>query len=229
MSNRTILVLGAGPGIGRNVTSLFASKRYNNVVLIARRADSLEVEKKAVEEAVGSRVTVKTYAVDTTNTEDLLGALDDADAAFGKPEVVFYNAARVLPSELFAHPVEDIEYDLRINVSALYTISQRYIPHLVELAKVDVWSRPALIVTSSGLPQNPVPQLFALSLAKAAQRNLVQSLSLTYTPEGVHVGVINVTGPVTPEDKIRNPSNIARKTWEWFEGARWKPSFEVEI
>ncbi|KAK3356584.1 hypothetical protein B0T25DRAFT_449672 [Lasiosphaeria hispida] len=229
MSNRTILVLGAGPGIGRNVTSLFASKRYNNVVLIARRADSLEVEKKAIEEAVGSRVTVKTYAVDTTKTEELLNALDDADAAFGKPEVVFYNAARVLPSELFAHSVEDIEYDLKINVSALYTISQRYIPHLVELAKTDVWSRPALIVTSSALPQNPIPQLFALSLAKAAQRNLVQSLSLTYTSEGVHVGVINVAGPVTLEDKIRNPSNIARKTWEWFEGAKWKPSFEVEI
>lgn len=39
--------------------------------------------------------------------------------------------------------------------------------------------------------------LFALSLVNATQRNLVQSLSLTHAPEGVHFGVINVTGSVT--------------------------------
>lgn len=250
MTDRTILVLGAGPGIGRYVTSLFASKRYNNVVLIARRAESLRLEKKAVEAAVGNRANVKTYAVDTSNTADLVKALDDADKTFGKPEVVFYNAARVLPSEFFVHPVEDIEYDLKvspppscgslmarshltisrqINVSALYNISQRYMPHLVALAKSDASSQPALIVTSSALPHNPIPQLFALSLVKAAQRNLVQSLSLMYTPEGVHVGVINVTGPVSHDHEQWNPPNIAKKTWEWFEGARHEPCFEVEI
>ena len=108
-------------------------------------------------------------------------------------------------------------------------LSQRYIPHLVELAKLDASSKPALIVTSSALPHHPIPQLFALSLVKAAQRNLVQSLSLEYTPQGVHIGVINVAGPVSAEDALRNPSNIAEKTWEWFEAAREKPSFEVVI
>ncbi|KAK4462650.1 hypothetical protein QBC42DRAFT_267354 [Cladorrhinum samala] len=229
MSNKTILVLGAGPGIGRSVASLFAAKRHHNVVLIARRAEQLEVEKKALEETAGSQVKIKTYALDLTKTGDLTKALDDADAMFGKPEVIFFNAARVLPSAFFTHPVEDIEYDLKINVSALYVLSQRYIPHLVELAKLDASSKPALIVTSSALPHHPIPQLFALSLAKAAQRNLVQSLSLEYTPQGVHIGVINVAGPVSAEDALRNPSNIAEKTWEWFEAAREKPSFEVVI
>jgi NAD(P)-dependent dehydrogenase (short-subunit alcohol dehydrogenase family) len=229
MSDKTILVLGAGPGIGRSVTSLFASRRYNNVVLIARRAGQLAVEKRAVQDAVGRRVNIKTYAVDTAKTEDLLQALDDADAAFGKPEVIFYNAARVLPSAIVDHPVEDIEYDLKVWGFFSFPHPTGSLIALVELAKVDMYSRPAIIVTSSALPHNPIPQFFALSLVKAAQRNLVQSLSLTYTPEGVHVGVINVAGPVTPEDKVRNPTNIAAKTWEWFEGAKQKPSFEVEI
>jgi hypothetical protein len=84
-------------------------------------------------------------------------------------------------------------------------------------------------VTSSALPQYPIPQLFALSLVKAAQRNLVQSLQLQYGSEGVHIGVINVAGQVSPEDPERNPTNIAAKTWGWFEGAKAKPSFEVVI
>lgn len=42
---------------------------------------------------------------------------------------------------------------------------------------------PSIVVTSSILPQHPVPQFFTLSLVKAAQRNLVQSLSLTYASQ----------------------------------------------
>lgn len=102
-------------------------------------------------------------------------------------------------------------------------------PHLISVAKADSSARAALIVTSSALPHHPIPQLFALSLVKAAQRNLVQSLQLQYGAEGVHIGVINVAGPVTPEDADRSPTIIAAKTWEWFEGAKGNPSFEVVI
>lgn len=60
---------------------------------------------------------------------------------------------------------------------------------------------PSIIVTSSILPQQPIPQLFVLSLVKAAQRNLMQSLSLAYASQGVHLGLINVGGPVSPENE----------------------------
>ena len=53
----------------------------------------------------------------------------------------------------------------------------------------------------SMLPVEPMPDLFALSLAKAAQRNLVKSLSMTYGPHGVHIGVINVAGFISAEEK----------------------------
>ncbi|KAJ4288829.1 hypothetical protein N0V88_007156 [Collariella sp. IMI 366227] len=134
-SSKTILVVGSGPGIGRAIATLFASKRYTNVALIARRADSLQAEQAAIEQATGSHITVKTYPVDITDSTALLKALDDADAALGKPECVFFNAARVLPSAFFEHDVKEIEYDLKINVSALYLIAQRYIPYLTTLAK----------------------------------------------------------------------------------------------
>lgn len=111
--SKTLLVVGSGPGIGRAVTALFASKRYTNVVLLARRAESLATEKAAVE-ASSPGVNVKVYAVDVTDPVAVAKALDDADAAFGKPETVFFNAARVLPSAFFEHDVKEIEYDLKV-------------------------------------------------------------------------------------------------------------------
>ncbi|OTB00858.1 hypothetical protein M426DRAFT_26205 [Hypoxylon sp. CI-4A] len=227
--SRTLLVIGSGPGIGRAVTSLFASKRYNNVALIARRAEQLAIESNAVKEAVGSQVNVKTYALDVTDSAALTEALEDSEKELGKPETVFYNAARVLPSQLLTHEVKDIEYDLKINVSALYIVAQRTIPQLLELAKADPTSTPAFIVTSSLLPQHPIPQLFTLSLVKAAQRNLVQSLNLTYGNQGVLIGLITVGGQVSPEDKVFNPTNIAAKTWEWFSEPRSNATLEVLI
>lgn len=115
----------------------------------------------------------------------------------------------------------------QINVSALYTVAQRTLPHLLNLAKTGTWIRPALIVTSSLLPQHPNPDVFSLSLAKAAQRNLMESLSLTYGSKGVVLGLINVGGRVSPEAKSLNPTNIANKTWEWF--TQENPGFEVVI
>ncbi|KAI0163529.1 hypothetical protein BJ166DRAFT_526584 [Pestalotiopsis sp. NC0098] len=227
--NKTLLVIGAGPGIGRSVTTLFASKAYANVALFARGADGLVSEKKAVEESVGANVKVKTYQVDVADPEALRKALEESDADFGKPDCVFYNAARVQPSELLTHDLKEIEYDFKINVSGLYTVSQHYIPHLLDLTKTDSEARPALLITSSCLPLHPVPQFFALSLVKAAQRNMAQSMHMTYASQGVAVGLINVGGPVAPDHPTRNPSNIAAKSWEWFSGLKEKPSFEVLI
>ncbi|KAI0481315.1 NAD(P)-binding protein [Xylariaceae sp. FL0804] len=228
-ASRTLFVIGSGPGIGRAVTSLFSSKRYNNVALVARRAEQLGLEKTALEEAVGAGVNVKTYAVDVVDTDAFSRALQDAEAALGRPECIFYNAARVVPSELLTHDVADVEYDFKINVSALYVCAQRYIPHLVELAKSDPAATPSIVVTSSMLPHNPIPQLFALSLVKAAQRNLVQSMSMTYGPQGVLVGLINVGGPVSPSDEVWNPQNIASQAWEWFAQPQKDRPFEVKI
>lgn len=102
-------------------------------------------------------------------------------------------------------------------------------PRLVELAKTPSQYKPALVVTSSMLPFEPMTDLFALSLVKAAQLNLVHSLAKVYKPQGVHVGVINVAGFVSEEEKERNPKNIADKTWEWFTSDVEDIPFEVRI
>lgn len=112
-TNQTLLVIGAGPQIGRSVVTLFASKRYSNVALIARREEQLQIEKKAVEEAAPS-ATVKTYTADITDPETFSKVLDQADADLGKPSCVFFNAARVQMSEMLVHDVKEMEYDFKV-------------------------------------------------------------------------------------------------------------------
>ena len=53
--------------------------------------------------------------------------------------------------------------------------------------------------------------MFSLSMAKAAQRNLVPSLHESY-PQ-VHIALLNVGGAVSKEDKNLNPNAIAENFW----------------
>jgi len=125
--DKHLVLIGVGPGIGRSVACLFALKRYNRVSLIARRAAQLEIEREAVLQATsGSDVGVKTYAVDVADKEALLEALADAQRVFGKPECVYYNAARVVPSKLLSHDVDEIEYDFKVRVMVCGTFSSRH-------------------------------------------------------------------------------------------------------
>ncbi|KAI0543782.1 NAD(P)-binding protein [Xylaria curta] len=228
-SDRHLVLIGVGPGIGRSVACLFAFKRYNNVTLISRRAEQLNIEKAEVEAAAKSQpVKVKTYAVDVADIDTLMGVLRNAEATFGKPECVYYNAARVIPSQLITHNVREIEYDFKLTVSALYTTAQWAMPLLVELAKADRSAKPTLVVTGGVLHVKPDPELFSLSLVKAAQRNLVQSLALVYGGSGVRVGMILVAGTVGPDEKVRNPTNIAEEAWKWFSSDKGSP-FEILI
>ncbi|KAI0512576.1 NAD(P)-binding protein [Xylaria bambusicola] len=230
-TDRHLVLIGVGPGIGRSVACLFASKRYNKVTLIARRAEQLKIEQAQIEAATekSHSVTVKTYAVDISDHTALTTTLIDAEASLGKPECVYFNAARVIPSQLLTHDVKDVEYDFKLTVSALYVTAQWAMPLLLDLAKVDPSAQPAFVVTGGLLHVEPDPKLFALSLVKAAQRNLVQSLALSYGASGVRIGMILVSGVVGPEEEELNPANIAQKAWGWLSNGDAEAPFEIVI
>lgn len=73
-----------------------------------------------------------------------------------------------------------------------------------------------MLVTSSFLPKDPIPELFSLSMVKAAQANLIKSLVKTFTPQGVHIGLVVVGGPVSPDSPTLNPNKIAGQAWKLF-------------
>lgn len=115
----TLYVIGSGPGIGRAVAQQFSSARYARVALFARNPESLAADKEVIASSSstgssGSGVQVRTYSVDVTDSAALSKVFDQAEQDLGKPECVFYNAARVLPSKLLEHDVKEIEYDFKV-------------------------------------------------------------------------------------------------------------------
>jgi NAD(P)-dependent dehydrogenase (short-subunit alcohol dehydrogenase family) len=117
----------------------------------------------------------------------------------------------------------------KITVLALYAVASWAQPLLKQVASEDPTAHPSIIVTNSGLWNDPIEQIFALSLTKAAQHNLTWSLAKYLENDGIHVALLSPIGPVSPDEDDRNPSNIAEKGWELYVQERGHWSLEKQI
>jgi hypothetical protein len=104
-----------------------------------------------------------------------------------------------------------------------YVAATWAIPHLTSIAEHSD-THPCFLFTNSGLWDRPIADYFSLSMQKAAQYNLANSLSQVVGPQGVHVGSVNIGGIIREEDPETNTGNIANKLWELYEQDKdhWK-------
>lgn len=114
-SHNALLVFGSGPGIGRNVASLFAERGFGKVLLMSRNKERLSQDVDFVRYA-SAGVDVQAIAVDAADKDSVQQALEKADEALGETplEFVLFNAARLGPSKFFDFSAEELEADLKI-------------------------------------------------------------------------------------------------------------------
>jgi len=115
MSSRLLVVVGSGPGVGATTAALFASHGFDRVALLARSAAKLQVDAETVAQAsISTAAQIKTYPVDVADATALQKTLQVVEAELGTPEVVLFNAARVVPSTIGQTSWEDILYDFKV-------------------------------------------------------------------------------------------------------------------
>ena len=93
MSKKTIVVVGAGQGLGNHVAERFTQEDFR-VVLVARRSDALAEYKQAFE-AEGYEVS--TVTCDVTDAESVKTAFGKIHAKVGTPDVLVYNVGITNP------------------------------------------------------------------------------------------------------------------------------------
>ncbi|KAJ8071828.1 hypothetical protein OCU04_002141 [Sclerotinia nivalis] len=210
-----LFIIGTGPMIGSHIPRLFATHNFTHIALFARSQTTLTASSEFITTAAPS-VSIHTYTADVMDTLGLTSALQKAEKEVGSPEVVVYNAARVSYGNFGEYKEEDILEDFKIPNLGLYTTAKVLLPGLQALAKEKPDSHPSLFVTSSPIIYQPFAPVFSLSMAKAAQANLVKSL-IEQTKDEVHVALVMVGGPVSEQEPVNNPNHIATKFWELWE------------
>ncbi|MBE3045512.1 SDR family NAD(P)-dependent oxidoreductase [Candidatus Bathyarchaeota archaeon] len=233
MSSRTdscAVIIGSGPGIGAHTAAIFAANRFNKVALVARNPVQLEKDAATVSNAAApAKVEVRTYSTDASDHVKLAKTLEQISEDLGTAEFVLYNAAVVAQSTLLESCEEDMLRDFRISTIGLHVTAKWAMPQLISIA--DPAAKPTLMVTSSHLPEEPEAAVFSLSLAKAAQKNLVRSLRQKFgAEEGAHVCLLTVAGYVDETRRLLNSTNIANEAWRLYSQPKdaWTEDVRIE-
>ncbi|KAF2234182.1 NAD(P)-binding protein [Viridothelium virens] len=236
MSQNLLVVVGSGPGIGLSTASLFASHGFS-IALISRNAERLQSDVAAVKKSVSPSSTIKAYSTNVGDSSALSSTLSQIQSELGTPEVVLFNVARIQSSTIGQEPVRNIRGDFESMNVGLYVTATWALPLMEDRAKgrgKGPW--PSFLLSGGFVAEDPRETVFALSMQKAMQHNLMKSLWRVQmhkkTEEGpVHFGVSNIGGHVGDEEPVRTASNIAGVHWELYgeERQNWRQQVDIGV
>lgn len=179
-TDKTVVITGAGGGIGRASCLLFAESGAN-VVATDIDEEKLQTTISQVEENGG---TIAGSVCDVTDADQAAGIVRFACERFEGIDVLFNNAGGSFPT-----PMEEIdrkEYErLRcLNFDSVYFASMEALPIMVEAGGGVILS------TTSGAGTGAVKGLAVYGAAKAGVNSLMRSIAIEYGQHGIRANSI---------------------------------------
>ena len=204
--SKSIMIIGAGPGIGQAVATKFG-KRGWTIVLTGRSAERLA---KLASELSMQGISAHAVQADATDGAALRAAITEADSITGGLTVVHFNAAVIREQDLFSMSDEEVTTDLAINVAGGL--------HTIRSAVALFGDRGGtILVTGGGLAISPHETYASLGVGKAALRNIVQALAAPLAQRNIRIATATVSTPVRPGSAEAN--GVADLFWDLATGA----------
>lgn len=194
----TIVVTGAGTGIGRATAVQCALAGAKRVVLVGRRADALA--ETAAEIKRGAKACdVLAHAADVTNPKARAALVKTLKAVDG----LVNNAGYFGDGSLEATTDEIWQTNLDVNLTAPFALTKALLPLLKK-------SKAASVVNvSSTLAEKPIPNTSAYNASKAGLIQLSRSLALELGPKRIRVNAVLPAVVDTPMYRGRYPTKAA--------------------
>lgn len=178
LTNKTVVVTGAGNGVGREL-ALQLAKRGARVVCVDINAGALEETLKTAGE---NRVRLFAYTADIADPEVVKGLTNEVIGRFGAIDALVNNAGMIHP---FLH-VEDMdgavaEKVMRVNFYGTLNMTMAFLPYLNTRAGAYV------VNMSSAGALTPMPGETIYGASKAAVRLLTEGLRYELRTTGIRV------------------------------------------
>jgi NADP-dependent 3-hydroxy acid dehydrogenase YdfG len=226
MSKPVCVVVGVGPGNGASFARAFAGAGYA-VALLARSTETTE-------ELAGELADARAYSCDVTDNaaiERVFAAIADQ---MGPVDCMIYNAGSGVWGSVDEVTVDGFEKAWQINARGLLVAAKQVMPAMVEAGRGNI------VVVGATASLRGGAKFTAFASAKAAQRNLTQSIARHLWPRGVHVSLLIIDGvvdlertrqmmPDKSDDFFLQPDDIAGTVLAVTEQPKSAWSFEFEV
>ncbi|WHY66817.1 SDR family NAD(P)-dependent oxidoreductase [Neobacillus sp. SuZ13] len=203
MSEKILLIVGAGSGISLNTARKFGKEGFK-VALISRSMKSLQ---KYENELKNDGIEATGFPGDVSSVESIKTAIDAVIKTYGKIDVLLYNAAAGRPGKPTTLSAEQLVEDFKISVAGALTSVKEVIPYM---------PNGTILLTGGGLALHPYADYASLAIGKAGIRNLAYSLHQELSPKGIYVGTLTINGFVQ-EGTYFSAKNIANTFYSMYE------------
>ena len=171
---KTALITGSSRGIGRAIALRLARDGYHVILHGTSISDNAQTVKRIIEEAGGS---AQIMVCDLTDTEKVSAFCESLPPI----DVLVLNASVQCRTPWEEITLEACQRQLNCNLVSSLLLIQATVSHM----KRSRWGR--IITIGSVQEEKPHPDMLIYSASKAAQTNMVQSLSLQLAADGITV------------------------------------------
>ena len=181
--NRTVVITGATGGLGNKVAHAFAARGHSLVLLDHNqdRLDALSRDLNLPDEHLFASV------VDLQDRDAVRATAEAVSVKFGGAHALIHLVGGWVGGKTIVEAsAEDLEFMLGQHVWTTFHLFQSFVPQLSK----NGWGR-VLIVSKSTVP-NPPGKEGIYAAAKAAQENLILTLSAELKENGVTANIIQV-------------------------------------
>lgn len=195
LAGKTILITGAGDGIGRQAALSFA-KHGATVILLGKTVKKLEAVYDEILAAGGSEPAIVPLDLNGATKQNYIDMASTIAAEFGKLDGLLHNAGILGVLTPFTHiDLETWQKILQVNLTSSMLMTQALLPVMAKAENA------SLVFTSSGVGRKGKAYWGAYSVSKFATEGMMQLIADEYDTSNIRTNCIN---PGATRTKMRN-------------------------
>lgn len=201
-ANQTVIVTGAGEGIGYEVARQFCAEGA-----AALLNDLLPERAEAAAQAIAAETGAPCLPApgDVADVDAVRALVEQAVETFGQLNICVCNAGLTSWGDFFDYKPADFERVVSVNLRGSYFLAQAAARQFRAQGKGG-----RIVLMSSVTGRRAVPYLSAYGMTKAALEMLARNLVLELSPHGITINCVAPGAVITPRNLTDDPDYEAR-------------------
>tara|TARA_B000000565_G_scaffold77003_1_gene54859 strand:- start:320 stop:1012 length:693 start_codon:yes stop_codon:yes gene_type:complete len=218
MTQKAVLIVGAGSGLSASLARAFSSKGMK-VVLAARNIDKLASLKKEIDALV--------FKCDSTENKSVQNLFLQTDSIIGTPEIVIYNPSLRIVKPFIEYDPDEMLQSIKVNSYGAFLVAHESVKRMLKIGKGNIF------FTGSSASVKGFAKSASFAMGKFGLRGLAQSLARELHPQNIHIGHFVIDGGIGKEPvgnyQMIHPDEIAKQYLNFYLQDKKAWSWEIEI
>ena len=218
MTQKAVLIVGAGSGLSASLARAFNSKGMK-IVLAARNIDKLDSLKKEIDALV--------FKCDSTENKSVQNLFLQTDSIIGTPEIVIYNPSLRIVKPFIEYDPDEMLQSIKVNSYGAFLVAHESVKRMLKIGKGNIF------FTGSSASIKGFAKSASFAIGKFGLRGLAQSLARELHPQNIHIGHFVIDGGIGKEPvgnyQMIHPDEIAKQYLNFYLQDKKAWSWEIEI